>query len=199
MAFSSSQSTSAFQSEPTILPLLNTTVVPRSFSDVSSLYTFLLINFPGIHDWFKLVVIGGFLASLRSLISMVWSQFLASFFITVHFEGDDDTYDWIMVWLSRQPAWSVCLSLILCFLLITRLNCRKKARELQISSRNWGAGGRYMNGEEEVVILSDEDAVDGPGSSSSRKLSFLPSFGTTILAVTIERAIARLQHNTSLL
>lgn len=107
MAFTSSQSTSAFQSEPTVLSLLNTTIVPRSFSDISSLYTFLLINFPGIHDWFKLVVIGGFLASLRSLISMVWSQFLASFFITVHFEGDDDTYDWIMVWLSRQPAWSV--------------------------------------------------------------------------------------------
>ena len=83
--------------------------------------------------------------------------------------------------------------------LLARFANRKKARELQISSRNWGAGGRYMNGEEEVVILSDEDAMDGPGSSSSRKLSFLPSFGRIILAVAIERLMARLQHNTSLL
>jgi mitochondrial chaperone BCS1 len=113
---------------------------------------------------------------LRSLLSSLWYQFLDSFFITVHCEGDDDTYDCLVrTSFFHQPR----------FCLINRRVLRRRnARELQVSSRNWGPRGRYMNGEEQVVVLAEDDTADSV--SAARKLSFLPSFGNYIISARVQ-------------
>ncbi|KAG8930075.1 hypothetical protein FRC02_004646 [Tulasnella sp. 418] len=124
-----------------------------------SLFSF-LFSFTAFHDWIKLALIGGVLEFARRSASSLWATFLASFFITVHFEGDDDAYDWMMIWLSRQPRW-------------------RKARELQVSTRNWGASSRYIGDENGVVILKEDDCTENGAVGDSRRLNFLPAFGIT--------------------
>jgi len=34
-----------------------------------------------------------------------------SFYITAQFKEEDSSYDWMMVWLSKQPSWSMFLPL----------------------------------------------------------------------------------------
>ena len=69
----------------------------------------LLIAFPALRNWLKLIVIGGVLESCRQFYYSIWSYIVNSFFISAQFKEDDSSFDWMMVWLSRQPSWSTYL------------------------------------------------------------------------------------------
>ncbi|KAG6918968.1 hypothetical protein DXG01_010207 [Tephrocybe rancida] len=120
-------------------------------ADFSSLLTF-LFSFSALSDWLKLIVIGGLIESARRLFYTSYNRIYNSFFITVTFADGDDSYDWMMVWLSKQPSWS-------------------HARELQISTRTFG-----LNSSAVLVPGEEEDAsslVKG-----SRKLAYIPTVST---------------------
>ena len=74
-------------------------------TDISSLWIF-LTSFTALHDWFKLFLLGGLLETSRRLLSFIWSHFTEPFFLTAEFEEHDETYVWMMLWLSKQKAWS---------------------------------------------------------------------------------------------
>lgn len=56
-------------------------------------------------DWVKLAIFGAFLEFARRSWSNLWATLVASCFITAHFEGDDEAYDWMMIWLAKRTTW----------------------------------------------------------------------------------------------
>ena len=87
----------------------NSTVLNATSQSQTSSLISLLLTFPALRDWLKLIVIGGVLEGCRRSFFSTWNCIMASFFITAQFQEDDDSYDWMMVWLSKQPAWSMSL------------------------------------------------------------------------------------------
>ncbi|KAI0272544.1 P-loop containing nucleoside triphosphate hydrolase protein [Gloeopeniophorella convolvens] len=73
-------------------------------TDISSLIAF-IYSFAALRDYFKLIVLGGALETLRRLYSTSYTSFMDRFFITASFESDDDSFHWMMFWLSSLPQW----------------------------------------------------------------------------------------------
>ena len=88
-------------------------------TDFSSLLAF-LYSFSALHDYVKLIVLGGAFETLRRLYSASYKNLMDRFFITATFESDDASYgehpfpnppvtvliqrlDWMMFWLSSLP------------------------------------------------------------------------------------------------
>ena len=69
---------------------------PPQLSDIPSLLTFIL-SMGGLGDWLKLFIIGGLVESARRLITTAYNSLLASFVLTLHFDGDETPYQWLMV------------------------------------------------------------------------------------------------------
>lgn len=112
-----------------------------------------------IQDTLKLVVIGGTVETARRASVTAWNGFVDSFFLTAHFNQEDYPYDWIMHWLSKQPAWG-------------------RSREFEITTRSTGRGGLTQAAED----IEEEDVDDdGPlvHGRRRRKVSFMPSIDTT--------------------
>ncbi|KAG9103524.1 hypothetical protein FRC07_009972, partial [Ceratobasidium sp. 392] len=120
-----------------------------SVSGLGPLLT-LLLSFSGLRDWLKLIVLGGALETLRRIASSCWEWALSSFFLTIHLDNDDTAYDWMMVWLSLQPAW-------------------RKAREVQISSKDFG-----LNRNATIVVPGETDAT-----GETRSVAYLPTYNST--------------------
>ncbi|KAJ7654493.1 P-loop containing nucleoside triphosphate hydrolase protein [Mycena polygramma] len=123
-----------------------------SITDFSSLVA-LLFSLGALRDWLKLIVFGGVLETLRRVAFSMYYKVIASFWITAHFDENDSSYDWMMVWLSKQGSWA-------------------KAREVEISTRSFGlnTSAVMVPGEEDDKELSLLD---------SRKLAYLPSASLT--------------------
>lgn len=117
---------------------------------IGELWT-MLVAFSALRDWLKLIVLGGAVETCRRALSFAWASFLSSFFLTAHFEENDTSYDWMIVWLGQHPAW-------------------QKAREVQISTRD------FRNNDSSPIVLDGEEETT---LAPSRKVAFLPSFGTT--------------------
>jgi hypothetical protein len=83
-----------------------------TFADVAKF----VASFSIARDWIKLFVLGSVLETIRRFASTAWTGLLGSFFLTATFESDDDAYNWMMVWIAKQPVW-------------------KKARDIQISTK----------------------------------------------------------------
>jgi mitochondrial chaperone BCS1 len=79
----------------------------QSFPLLPSSLVTLFLTFPALRDWLRLIVIGGILETCRRCFFSVWSSVVDSFFITAQFKEEDSSYDWMMVWLSKQPSWSM--------------------------------------------------------------------------------------------
>ncbi|KAG8913711.1 hypothetical protein FRC00_001765 [Tulasnella sp. 408] len=141
-----------FASQPSAL-----NATSASAAEPQSLLTLLFSFSSSFHDWIKLAILGAILEFARRTWAAAWAAFVASFFITAHFDGEDDCYDWLMVFLSKKSSW-------------------KKANELQVSTKNWSSSNRYQNDDEDIVIM-DDPSSDLP--MKGRTLSFLPSFGNT--------------------
>ncbi|CAE6368404.1 unnamed protein product [Rhizoctonia solani] len=120
-----------------------------SITSLSSLFT-ILLSFSGLRDWLKLFVLGGALETLRRIAFSFWERAVGYFFVTVHLDNDDIAYDWMMIWLSRQPAW-------------------RKAREVQISSKDYGLNRNA------TVVVPGETGTTG----ETRSVAYLPTYGST--------------------
>lgn len=109
-------------------------------------------------DGMKLVVLGGTVETARRVSSSAWSHFVNSFFLTAHFSEEDYPYDWLMLWLSRQPEW-------------------QRSREFETTTRSSSGFARTADnsfGDEE----DDEEEEDEPGKVKTRVV-FQPTFDTT--------------------
>ena len=96
-------------------------------------------------DWLKLFVLGGILEVLRRALMFAWKKLVNQFWITLVLEEYNDSYcksrlssrhrttglktrndiAWMMLWLSKHPAWS-------------------RAKELSISTHSFGVGARAV-------------------------------------------------------
>ncbi|KAJ8591411.1 P-loop containing nucleoside triphosphate hydrolase protein [Rhizopogon salebrosus TDB-379] len=114
-----------------------------------------------IQDTLKLVVIGGTVETARRASAGAWHTFLDSFFLTAHFSQEDYPYDWLMHWLSKQPAWG-------------------RSREFEITTRTVSRNGltQSTTGDlDEEDEDEDEDAL--VHGRRKRKVAFMPSIDTT--------------------
>jgi chaperone BCS1 len=88
-------------------------------TDFSSLLAF-IYSFSALHDYVKLIVLGGAFETLRRLYSASYKSLMDRFFITATFESDDSSFgehsfphppvteltqrlEWMMFWLSSLP------------------------------------------------------------------------------------------------
>ncbi|KAH7326897.1 P-loop containing nucleoside triphosphate hydrolase protein [Rhizoctonia solani] len=119
-----------------------------------------------LQDTLRLVVIGGAVETARRTAYTGWNSFVDSFFLTATFMQDDYPYDWVMHWLSKQPAWS-------------------RAREFEITTRNADASrvgvktptDQELEEDEEFGLADDdEQLVHG---RRKRKVALTPSADTT--------------------
>lgn len=53
----------------------------------------------------KLFALGGTVETARRVGSNAWTGFINSFYLTAHFSDNDYPYDWLLLWLSKQPEW----------------------------------------------------------------------------------------------
>ncbi|CAE6472194.1 unnamed protein product [Rhizoctonia solani] len=119
-----------------------------------------------LQDTLKLVVIGGAVETARRSAYTGWNTFVDSFFLTATFMQDDYPYDWVMHWLSKQPAWS-------------------RAREFEITTRNADSSRASVKTptdqeleEDEEFGLADDDERLVHGRRK-RKVALTPSADTT--------------------
>lgn len=114
-----------------------------------------------LQDTLKLVVIGGTVETARRMSVSAWNGFVDSFFLTAHFSQEDYPYDWLMHWLSKQPAWG-------------------RSREFEITTRTVSRSGitQSTTGDlDEEDVDDDEDAL--LHGRKKRKVAFIPSLDTT--------------------
>ncbi|KAG1725761.1 P-loop containing nucleoside triphosphate hydrolase protein [Suillus lakei] len=79
-------------------------MAPAALNGLGPLISFIL-SISALRDWAKLLIIGSFFETCRRLLATLWSSTIDSFFLTASFEDHDDSYKWMMVWLSKQPSW----------------------------------------------------------------------------------------------
>ncbi|OCH89263.1 P-loop containing nucleoside triphosphate hydrolase protein, partial [Obba rivulosa] len=128
---------------------LSTPAAPQALpTDLLALLT-TMVSMGALGDWFKLFVIGGAIETCRRYLFRWWNTFLESFWLTASFSDGDDSYNWVMFWLSKHPSW-------------------KKARTIEVSTRTFG-----LNSPVVPVLGEDED------SASTRRMSLLPSKDAT--------------------
>ncbi|KAJ7091466.1 P-loop containing nucleoside triphosphate hydrolase protein, partial [Mycena belliarum] len=120
--------------------------------DFSSLVA-LLFSFGALRDWIKLIVFGGVLETLRRFFFSLYYKVISSVWITAHFDENDSSYDWMMVWLSKQPSWA-------------------QAREVEISTRSFGLNTS-------AIMVPGEEDDNELSLLASRKLAYLPSASLT--------------------
>ncbi|KAG2011889.1 mitochondrial chaperone bcs1 [Coprinopsis cinerea AmutBmut pab1-1] len=140
----SSLSTPSNSTEPAILP------IPTSFS-ITSILT-LLLSFSALRNYIKFAFLGTILETARRWAFYYWYKISNAFFINVHLEDDDEPYDWMMVWLSRQPEW-------------------RSAKHIEVTTDDWGldTNASHIEGEE-------DDPTDALHRTSG--LNFIPTIST---------------------
>ncbi|KAJ7621197.1 P-loop containing nucleoside triphosphate hydrolase protein [Roridomyces roridus] len=156
-------------SAPNVTHVSSTTGTPPL--SLSSLIT-LVLSFSALRDWMKLVVLGGIIEMCRRFVFGGFNKFIGSFFITACFEEQDSSYEWMMVWLSKQPSWS-------------------KARQVQVSTSSFANNA--------AIFVDGEDDIN-TRFKSSRRLAYLPSLSTTYNLWYRNRwmTITRVQNQTGL-
>ncbi|KAJ3558700.1 hypothetical protein NM688_g759 [Phlebia brevispora] len=116
-----------------------------------------------IQDTLKLVVIGGTVETARRASVSAWNGFVDSFFLTAHFSQEDYPYDWLMHWLSKQPAWG-------------------RSREFDITTRpvsRHGMTQKTTGDLEEDEGDDDAGEFNLGGGHRKRKVAIIPSVDTT--------------------
>ncbi|KIK56980.1 hypothetical protein GYMLUDRAFT_247260 [Collybiopsis luxurians FD-317 M1] len=118
----------------------------------------LATNTGALQDTLKLVVIGGTVETARRASMSAWNGFIDSFFLTAHFSQEDYPYDWLMHWLSKQPAWG-------------------RSREFEITTRS--AGRHSLTQNTTGDLEEEEDDNELVHGRRKRKVAFMPSVDTT--------------------
>lgn len=109
--------------QPSCTPTASQDPSPSARNFVVSTIVSLVSSSGPFGDWLKLFVIGGVLELTRRVLMFVWRNLVNQFWITIALEGYTDSHSWMMVWLSKQPAWT-------------------RAKELSISNDSFGVGAR---------------------------------------------------------
>jgi chaperone BCS1 len=135
---------------------LNGTSTMTDNFDINTLKSLfpLLYAIPALGNWANIFLLGGLLESARRLVGIAWQYILNSFWLTVRFEGNDEAFSWMMVWLSKQPTW-------------------RRARDLQVSTSSFGLNARAIR------IPGETLDTTGKNSGDARTIGYLPAFGTT--------------------
>ncbi|KAF5386353.1 hypothetical protein D9757_006641 [Collybiopsis confluens] len=118
----------------------------------------LATNTGAIQDTLKLVVIGGTVETARRASMSAWNGFIDSFYLTAHFSQEDYPYDWLMHWLSKQPAWG-------------------RSREFEITTRSVGRHGLTQTTTGDLQEEEDDDEL--VHGRKKRTVAFMPSVDTT--------------------
>ncbi|KAG8861432.1 hypothetical protein FRB96_002881 [Tulasnella sp. 330] len=123
-----------------------------------------LVNASALGDTMKLVVIGGTVETARRASMSAWHSFVDSFFLTAHFSEEDYPFDWLMHWLSKQPAWG-------------------RSREFEITTRTAGRDGMLAKTNHED-LMEDEDSQEEDENElvngrRKKQVAFMPSIDTT--------------------
>ncbi|KIM34089.1 hypothetical protein M408DRAFT_90304 [Serendipita vermifera MAFF 305830] len=111
-----------------------------------------------VQDTVKLVVIGGTVETARRISSSAWSGFVDSFFLTAHFSQDDVPYDWLMHWLSKQPAFG-------------------KSREFDITTRSVGRNALEKTAGD--IEDDEEESEQFTHGKKKKMVVFMPCHDTT--------------------
>ncbi|KAI0288437.1 P-loop containing nucleoside triphosphate hydrolase protein [Russula brevipes] len=119
-------------------------------NDFSSLMT-LIYSFSALHDYFKLVILGGAFETLRRFYSSSYSSLMDRFFITASFESEDISFEWMMFWLASLPQF-------------------RQFRDFSVSTSNFGL-------EDEAVEI--DDCLDDGLRRRTRPVRYLPSYATS--------------------
>ncbi|KAG9010680.1 hypothetical protein FRB94_010157 [Tulasnella sp. JGI-2019a] len=123
-----------------------------------------ILNASGMGDTMKLVVIGGTVETARRASMSAWHSFVDSFFLTAHFSEEDYPYDWLMHWLSKQPAWG-------------------RSREFEITTRTAGRDGMLAKTNHEDLLEDEdsqgEDENELVNGRRKKQVAFMPSIDTT--------------------
>ncbi|KAJ7089741.1 P-loop containing nucleoside triphosphate hydrolase protein [Mycena belliarum] len=109
-----------------------------------------------LQDTLKLVVIGGTVETARRASVSAWNGFVDSFFLTAHFSEEDYPYDWLMHWLSKQPAWG-------------------RSREFEITTRSVGRNGMNDSTAGDLEEEEEDDDSSLVHGRRKRKVAFMPS------------------------
>jgi chaperone BCS1 len=122
------------------------------------------LNTNSIQDTLKLVVIGGTVETARRASISAWNGFVDSFYLTAHFSQEDYPYDWLMHWLSKQPAWG-------------------RSREFEITTRSVGRNqlNQSTTGDLDEEEMDEEDENELDHGRRKRKVAFMPSPGEALL------------------
>ncbi|KAG8913712.1 hypothetical protein FRC00_001766 [Tulasnella sp. 408] len=107
-------------------------------------------------DWLKIAAMGVLIEFARRTFSYAWNALVGLFFITVHFDDDNEAYDWMLLWLSKCNTWR-----------------GSSVRDLQALTRETES---YVTADGNVVLLPDGS---GQTSEKDRKIIYLPGFSTT--------------------
>ncbi|KZP26468.1 P-loop containing nucleoside triphosphate hydrolase protein [Athelia psychrophila] len=125
-----------------------------------------LVGGSSMLDGMKLVMLGGTVETARRVSSSAWSHFVNSFFLTAHFSEEDFPYDWLMLWLSRQPEW-------------------QRSREFETTTRTTTPGfnstrtaDNSFGDEDDLDDVKANEDDDVPGKVKTRVV-FQPTFDTT--------------------
>ncbi|KAL5513783.1 hypothetical protein ACEPAH_4184 [Sanghuangporus vaninii] len=113
---------------------------------VHALWDFLISSI-ALREGAKLLFIGSTLEIARRLVAMLWSALFDFFFITAEFEDRDETFTWMMFWLSRQPRWN-------------------RLRSIRVTTFRYG-----QSGVSNLVPGEEEEKRTGP----SRRVAYVPS------------------------
>ncbi|KAF5354566.1 hypothetical protein D9758_011195 [Tetrapyrgos nigripes] len=113
-----------------------------------------------LQDTLKLVVIGGTMETARRVSVSAWNGFIDSFFLTAHFSQEDYPYDWLMHWLSKQPAWG-------------------RSREFEITTRSVSRHGLTETTAGDLDEEEEEEDDHLVHGKRKRKVAFMPSVDTT--------------------
>ncbi|TRM69873.1 P-loop containing nucleoside triphosphate hydrolase protein [Schizophyllum amplum] len=123
--------------------------LPAILAPVLSLFFW----FSALPDWIKLLVIGGVVETCRRMLFVLYRHAANAFVITATFNDNDDCFNWMMFWLSRQPSWTA-------------------ARELEISTHSFGVRGDF-------TTVPGEEADASALLNENRPLIFMPTAGRT--------------------
>lgn len=92
----------------------NTTSPLTGSNESPGLFSILFSFSTAFGDVVKLGILGGIIELARRVWATAWAWLLASFFISAQFDGDDEVYEWMILWLSRQQKWFVIYNELVC-------------------------------------------------------------------------------------
>ncbi|KAG9313108.1 P-loop containing nucleoside triphosphate hydrolase protein [Chiua virens] len=113
----------------------STTSVPQGPLDLVTSIVKMLFSAAALREWAIVLVIGSLFETARRFLSSLWYCLINSFFVTAVFEDEDVSFQWIMLWLSKQPSW-------------------KGARNVQVSTSNFDLHAVQMDSSEDTSAHS---------------------------------------------